>query len=852
MSRHTRELLLSGLIVVAMLHTHPARAADPVILFVTQPPFGADFATVNSTFGNQNGETEAAPRGGDLYIRYADGVLRNLTAEAGYGTTSEPDIAVREPSVHWSGTKALFAMVIGGTTLNDYSPVFWQIYEVTGFGGGETVQITRLPQPLNSNNVAPIYGTDDRIIFASDRPRSGDPLTYPQLDEYESTATVTGLWSMNPDGSDLQLLDHSVSGDFTPIIAADGRLIFTRWDHLQRDQQNAEGMLGYGAFNYASETSTQALNSSAEIFPELRTQPAGSFQHGHEFNFFFPWQLNEDGTGIETLNHVGRHELAGYFDSANDNLPEFIAPTGRRTAELLLQLKEDPNRPGYFYGTHAPEFGTHAAGQLIGLNGGESVNADDMQVDYITDPLTNRILPDNVTQPSSNPGHFRNPVPLSDGSLIAVQTASAYQDRTVSGQLSSRYDFHLVRLSAGSPFRTPGAPLIPAGITKTISYWDNQRYEQAIYSGRLWELDPVEVRPRTRPARHLSPLPEIETQILSDELGGQAGIDRLRAFLHDNNLALMVSRNVTRRADRQQEFNLKIAGSSTQTAEAGATPTEIAYLQLFQGDLVRGYDQFNGGRRPIAQLLHDGLNPDLPGAPPSTVKLADDGSYAALVPARRALTWQLVTDTGDPVVRERFWVTFPPGEIRACTNCHGINRTDTVLHQPPPTNPPAALRDLARWWRTNFDNGGTPLPTRTETPSPTQTLTPPPTSTPSSTAPPTVTATRRPSPTRTPSVTRRPTITVTPTITRRPSLTPTRALTRRPTRTPTATPTATLTRSPVPTRTRTRTRRPTVTPTPTNTRRPTITPTRTMTRRPTLTRTPTVTRPPTRTPTGVV
>src|SRR5690606_10867629 len=125
----------------------------------------------------------------------------------------------------------------------------------------------------------------------------------------------------------------------------------------------------------------------------------------------------------------------------------------------------------------------------------------------------------------------------------------------------------------------------------------------------------------------------------------------------------------------------------------GATPVEIGYLQLFQGDLIRGYSQFHGGRRPLAQLLHDGLLPPLDAAPPSSVRLAADGSLAALVPAGRALTWQLTGSDGTPVVRERYWVTFAAGEMRVCTNCHGINRTDTVLGQPPPTNPPAALRE---------------------------------------------------------------------------------------------------------------------------------------------------------------
>lgn len=729
--RHTARGLL-GLMLAGAVWAAPAAGAA-TILFVTQPPFGGDFTSANAVFGNHRAETTGTPRGGDLWIRYGDGTLRNLTAEAGYGLAVRQEIAVREPSVHWGGGKALVSMVVGGTTPNDYTQVFWQIYEVSGLGPGETARIVRLPQPANANNVSPLYGSDDRILFTSDRPHDGNALLYPQLDEYESAPTVTGLWSMNPDGSDLRLLDHAVSGDFTPIVASDGRVLFTRWDHLQRDQQNNEGTLSYGAFNYASETSTQALASNAELFPELRRQPAGSYWHGHTMNVFFPWQVNEDGSGLETLNHIGRHELARYFDSAHDGLPEFIPPQNRRTADIVLQLREDPLRPGYFYATTAPEFGTHAAGRLIGLDAPEDLNADDFEVDYLTSPLSDDVIADGQTPPAGHPGHFRNPLPLADGTLIAVRTTSPYADRADGGPLSSRYDFHLVRLVSGTPDWTPGARLIPGGISKAITYWDNQTYRQLSYSGALWELDPVEVRARPRPARRSTPLPAIETDLLRGELGGDAAIDRLRAFLVQRNLALIVSRNVTRRADRQQDFNLKVVGSATQTALPGATPIAVGFLQLFQGDLIRGYSQFHDGRRPLAQLLHDGLLPPLAGAPPGSVRVAADGSVAALVPAGRALTWQLVGADGTPVVRERYWVTFAAGEMRACTNCHGINRTDTVLGQPPPTNPPEALRQLASWWQATYD-GGAP----TATPS---TTTPPATPTATATAaPPTPTA----------------------------------------------------------------------------------------------------------------
>lgn len=44
------------------------------------------------------------------------------------------------------------------------------------------------------------------------------------------------------------------------------------------------------------------------------------------------------------------------------------------------------------------------------------------------------------------------------------------------------------------------------------------------------------------------------------------------------------------------------------------------------------------------------------------------------------------------VVRKRDWVSFAPGEIRVCTNCHGLNYSgDVVVRQPAATHSPAAL-----------------------------------------------------------------------------------------------------------------------------------------------------------------
>ena len=177
----------------------PTSAVPNPILFVTQVPMAGDpFASRMSTFANHLPSMLALPRGGDLMIRYPDGTLRNLTKEAGFGMEGQQGanaIAVREPAVHWNGTKAIFSMVVGGPPQRYVHPTAkWQLYEVTGLGQGQTATITKVAnQPADYNNVSPIYDSQDRILFTSDRPRGGEAHLYPQLDEYESTPTITGI-----------------------------------------------------------------------------------------------------------------------------------------------------------------------------------------------------------------------------------------------------------------------------------------------------------------------------------------------------------------------------------------------------------------------------------------------------------------------------------------------------------------------------------------------------------------------------------------------------------------------------------------------------------------------------------
>jgi hypothetical protein len=211
---------------------------------------------------------------------------------------------------------------------------------------------------------------------------------------------------------------------------------------------------------------------------------------------------------------------------------------------------------------------------------------------------------------------------------------------------------------------------------------------------------------RAVPPRQSSPVAAIEAGVFAQE---GVPVADMQSWLRSNNLALVVSRNVTMRdrADREQPFNLRVpGGAQTLGTNAPGGIYDISYIQFLQADQLRGltYNTTNPvpGRRVLATPMHDAMatnfNVPITNNIPGATRLGLDGSQATFVPAQRAMTHQTTATNGQHVVRERYWITYQPGEIRTCAVCHGLN----VLNQanaPIATNSPAALRSLLRYWK---------------------------------------------------------------------------------------------------------------------------------------------------------
>lgn len=791
------------LFLATLLVAYPAYSATAPsnpIMYVTQTPMPDEILThvvsetrmgIVSAMQSPLGDTQHAPRGGALWIRYPGALSatnpRNLTLAAGFGESVDTNnnaqgfqgansIAVHRPFMHWSGTKAIFSMVVGAPTSASDTTVFhWQLYEITNFGQGQTPVITLVQgQPTNYNNIEACYDTQDRIIFVSDAPRGMQAHLYPQLDEYMNTPTNTGLWRLDrANGNELKHIIHAPSGAFTPFIDSAGRVLFVQWDHLTRDvsavydrfpfqysatqtgqyftsdpadprietnswsvpQGNGNGTFASEAANATFTLGTNANFAQFNNYPEPRNfdkvslygmgvfntnsvnPPYGQpIFNGNALNQFFLWECREDGSSHEIINHVGRHEFGGSnLRKVRNDDGNIVDPAFTQTTALdMLHVMESPTTPGTFYACNPPELGTHMAGPIIRFTGGTNVNPSAMAITQITP----NALPNPLVLPpsSSAVNVYRNPVALTDGQLLAVHAAWDHYDSNAGTATApkSNYGFKMKMLTGSVGSMAPdNSVTLTSQPNVSLSYFVNGTL--ITYSNAaLWELDPVEVVGRSVPSPATSPVANVEQTVFAEE-----GVDlpTMQNYLRTHNLAMLVNRDSTRRdsADKQQPFNLKVSWSNTQTLGAGGTIYDIGWVQLMQSDAIRGFTQSSNvntsplpGRRHMPIPLHDTTSemPAVPGAPAGAVKIGDDGSWAAIVPAARAMTWHMLDGTGTKSqVKERYWVSFAPGEVRTCAVCHGVNTLDQAGHSGAPVNKPNALRSLLQFWKSNNPPG---------------------------------------------------------------------------------------------------------------------------------------------------
>jgi hypothetical protein len=645
------------------------------------------------------------PRGGDLMLRYPDGSLRNLTREAGFGNEGlqgAAAIAVREPAVHWSGARPCSACWTG-------APGVWQLYEGERPGEGRNARI--LPACRTSRPATTTCRRCTAATNASCSPRTGramaPPTCIPSSTSTRPRPTTTGIWRLDPASGALRILNHAPSGAFSPMLDSYGRVVFTRWDHQQQDQLaerdrdavNNGVALPFSSFNFAGEAAgAAALSSAPKCFPS-RGSGARAVWQGQRLHHQFLHRLDDERGRQRRGNPEPRGPARTGLRLPDTQLrrrPQPVEPHGRwpitptacrcgaRAACSSCAKTRAGRAATWPWRRASPRLHHRPAGAPGRLARAERRPDDGHRADR---GRSRRRLAG---------GRFRNPLPLSDGRLVASHTSTERAPEE-GGTLAS-LRLRVLEPDPASGLYKAGAALTP-GIEKTVS-WQTPAGLRS-HSGALWEIEAVELRARLKPQRAQAGFDAPERAVLIEE---NVSEDTLRSWLASRDLALVVTRDQTSRdrADLQQPYNLRVPGGVKTVSKVapGGKLYDIAHFQLFQADQLRAYPG-RPGRRVIAQPLHDGManNPANGGGPAGSVRIAADGSTAAFVPARRALTWQTTDPAGNAVVRERNWITFQPGEMRTCASCHGVNTVNQAGF-PTPVNKPQALRELLKHWKT--------------------------------------------------------------------------------------------------------------------------------------------------------
>jgi hypothetical protein len=143
--------------------------------------------------------------------------------------------AFLSPEVSFDGKTVLFAW-------SDSIDKTWHIMKVNRDG----TNLVALTDGLSAQNFSPLMDSrkedfdpcflpNGRIVFISER-RGG----YGRCHTYEKP-TFT-LYSMKADGTDMFPLSYNETNEWEPSIANDGRLVYTRWDYVDRDDCIAHHM----------------------------------------------------------------------------------------------------------------------------------------------------------------------------------------------------------------------------------------------------------------------------------------------------------------------------------------------------------------------------------------------------------------------------------------------------------------------------------------------------------------------------------------------------------------------------------------------------------------------------------
>jgi len=149
----------------------------------------------------------------------AMGRLCKLDLRTGRTTTllDDPTGTIRDPQIHYDGVKILFSYRKGGST-------FFHLYEINADGTGLR-QLTDGPY----DDIEPTYLPDGGIVFCSSR-----------CNRWVNCwlTAVAILYRCDGDGNRIHPISGNIEHDNTPWVLPDGRILYQRWEYIDRSQVN--------------------------------------------------------------------------------------------------------------------------------------------------------------------------------------------------------------------------------------------------------------------------------------------------------------------------------------------------------------------------------------------------------------------------------------------------------------------------------------------------------------------------------------------------------------------------------------------------------------------------------------
>ncbi len=197
------------------LLANPLVSAQP-ILFVSRSQYLPDHHNTATMF--QVGEINTGSfRGG--------GALRTVDFGRGGEVRTLVDVpagVARDPDVYFDGRKIIFAM--RRNPQEDY-----HLWEVHADGSG----LRQLTSATGVTDISPIYLPDGGVVFSSTR----EP-KYCMCNRH----IMGNLFRMDGDGANIVQIGKSTLMEEHPALLADGRVLYDRWEYVDRNFGDAQGL----------------------------------------------------------------------------------------------------------------------------------------------------------------------------------------------------------------------------------------------------------------------------------------------------------------------------------------------------------------------------------------------------------------------------------------------------------------------------------------------------------------------------------------------------------------------------------------------------------------------------------